>query len=563
MFLIVSLPIILLGVYLYNWSYNNASQEISRNTVVQLNTYLEDLNREIEWIEIQQFDILQESELQKIALTWEIMNNIEKKSSVNYVLHRLTSIKNSSSYIKDIYIHIRSIDKTISATNAVQDFDLASYNDILSSMQGNERRLIKQGDSLNLSASMMGRNKVGEPLFVVQIELDKEKLKDTLETMNMYPKSGTFLISEELGLVLASGEESNNIIQTYLTTFKESIDIMNLLDFGRESYHIDKAYSEELGLFVVTYLPEEMVRRPLNKFSKWAWLFTITSIIALVIYSFYTYKQVHRPLLLLVQGFKRMEGGDFDTSIKHKKEDEFGFIYDRYNKMLIKLKTLIDQDYKQKLMMQKAELKQLQSQINPHFLYNSFFILNSLAKTEDIERIELFTKMLGEYFRFITRNGENNVSLMEEIKHARMYTEIQNLRFSRRISVQFDELPKEMEQVKVPRLIVQPLIENAYEHSLEKKSEEGLLRVTFGMKGNEVFIIVEDNGDNISDDEIHELGHRIANMDERQELTGMINIHRRIVLTFGEGSGLFLSKSALNGLKVMIRIKLKEENWDV
>ncbi|PIB49060.1 hypothetical protein AOA60_29080, partial [Pseudomonas sp. 2822-17] len=120
------------------------------------------------------------------------------------------------------------------------------------------------------------------------------------------------------------------------------------------------------------------------------------------------------------------EKGGLDQPIEHSKKDEFGFLYDRYNKMMRRLKVLIDQDYKQKMMMQKAELKQLQSQINPHFLYNSFFILNSLAKIEDTERIELFTNMLGEYFRFITKNGESEVPLVDEIKHARTYTEIQS-----------------------------------------------------------------------------------------------------------------------------------------
>ncbi len=174
-----------------------------------------------------------------------------------------------------------------------------------------------------------------------------------------------------------------------------------------------------------------------------------------------------------------MEDGELNNPIEHEQEDEFGFLYNRYNIMLYKLRRLIEQDYKQKLMMQKAELKQLQSQINPHFLYNSFFILNSLAKTEDTERMEQFTSMLGEYFKFITRNEEEHVTLSEEMKHARMYTEIQQLRFSRRIKVQFDELPEEMEHIKVPKLIVQPIIENAFEHSLEKKVDEGLLWVHF------------------------------------------------------------------------------------
>ncbi|GJM75129.1 hypothetical protein HMSSN036_73450 [Paenibacillus macerans] len=104
-------------------------------------------------------------------------------------------------------------------------------------------------------------------------------------------------------------------------------------------------------------------------------------------------------------------------------------------------------------MAQRAELKQLQSQINPHFLYNSFFILNTMAKTGDTERIEQFTTLLGEYFEFVTRNASDLVALEQEIHHARMYAEIQELRFSRRIQVRFDTLPDELRSIPVPRLI--------------------------------------------------------------------------------------------------------------
>jgi two-component system sensor histidine kinase YesM len=562
-YLIVILPIILLGLYLYNWSYNNASKDISRNTLAQLSSYLEDLNREIEWLEIQQFDLLEDSELNKLAVTWGMIDSVERRASMNYLVHRLTSFKNSSAYVKDIYVHFRSINKTVSAVNAVQEFDSERFNYFRSIVDRKENRLNSWNHALHLSASKYGGKKGEEPLFLVEIELDMEKLKDSLHQVNMYPESGSFLISETSGFTLGSDVESNKVMQNYIREAKGTSDNTLLLFMDGRKYHIDKAFSDKLGLSVATYLPEERVSRPLNKFYLWVWLFSITSLFAVVIYSYSTYKFVHKPLLLLVQSFKRMEGGALDIQIEHEQKDEFGYLYSRFNHMLKKLQSLIDQDFKQKLMMQKAELKQLQSQINPHFLYNSFFIINSLAKTGDMDRIEQFTNMLGEYFRFITRNGEDNVLLSEEIRHSRMYTEIQKLRFSRRIQVQFDELPKEMERIQVPRLIIQPIIENAYEHSLEKMTDEGLLRVSFEMDHTEARIIVEDNGESISNAGIEALRKRLVSTSDSYEMTGMINIHRRIVLTYGGDSGLFLSRSELNGLQVVIRIKLTEENWDV
>ncbi len=561
-YLIVILPIILLGVYLYNWSYKNASEEVSRNTLAQLSAYLQDLDREIEWMEIQQYDILQEGELRKIALTWELMDGVERKASINYMQHRITSIKNTSAYIKDIYIHIRSIGKTVSGGNGLYVFDWERYDAIRAQAADSDSRLFKLSGTLHLTGAMYGGNEDSEPLALVQIELDNEKLKESLEQVNVYPENGSFLIDEQSGFMLASDDDKIPILETYRLEREERSDESMLLSVEGRTYHVDQAASERLGLAVASFLPEETVKRPLNKFNIWAWLFTGTSVFAIVIYALSTYKFVHRPLLLLVQSFRRMEGGALDIQIDHRREDEFGFLYDRFNQMLVKLQTLIDQDFKQKLMMQKAELKQLQSQISPHFLYNSFFIMNSLAKTGDTERIELFTNMLGEYFRFITRNGEDNVPLKEEIKHARTYTEIQKLRFSRRISVQFDDLPAEMERIQVPRLIVQPIIENAYEHSLERMTEDGRLRVTFMMDAGDALVIVEDNGGELSDEDRQSLSRRVTGSAESHEMTGLANIHRRITLTYGEGSGLSFARGELNGLRVVIRIKLGEAYRD-
>ncbi|MGN7761366.1 sensor histidine kinase [Paenibacillus sp. 22594] len=554
-YLVIILPILLLGLYLYNWSYKNASQDLSRATMSQLTYYLEDLNREIEWMEIQQYDLAQDTELNKIAVTWEFMDDAQKRVSLNYINGRITSLKNSSAYISDVYVHIRTIHKTISAMNAIEDLDSMKFNFFQSVDLKKEGRIINWNNFLELSVAESS-GKMGEPpLFIVQIELDNEKLKDSLRQINAYADSGSLLVSMQSGYALGTGSNAQEMIQSYYQAMHEG-DLKKTRVLDGTRYHVDSFSSDKLGMTVATYLPETAVKRPLTKFVLWAWLFAAASFLAVLIYSYATYKLVQKPLLVLVRSFKKMESGSLDIQIVHARKDEFGYLYLRFNQMLSRLRMLIDQDYTQKLMMQRAELKQLQSQINPHFLYNSFFILNSLAKQGDISRIEVFSNMLGEYFRFITRNGEDNVRLAEETRHSQMYTEIQKMRFSRRIHVQFDELPKELEHIRVPRLILQPIIENAYEHCLEKQADEGELRVSFEKEEAEVRIIVEDNGSGITDDGIEMLRKRLDQKNESYEITGMINIHRRIQLIYGEGSGLFVDRSGLNGLRVVIRIRL-------
>ncbi|MGN7456896.1 sensor histidine kinase [Paenibacillus pasadenensis] len=557
-YLSVILPILALGVYLYHWSAKNAREEISRATTTQLSYYMEDLNREIEWLEIQQYDLVQDNELNQLAVAWEKMNGVERTAGMNYLIQRLTSIKNSSPYIKDVYVHLHSIRKTVSAAHDVYEFQQGSFDDLLASLGKEKTRLITWQQTFHLRASKASGEAGGKPLFIVQIVLDAERLKESMKQLNSYEESGSFVMDDRSSFAIASDPGSSEMMRQSAALARSSSASAFRLELDGKEYQFNKVSSAKLGLTGFIYMPAETVAKPLSKFEVWAWLFAAATLMTILIYAYSTYRFVHKPLLLLVQSFRRMEGGALDSPIEHEQKDEFGYLYHRFNHMLKKLQMLIDQDFKQKLMMQKAELKQLQSQINPHFLYNSFFILNSLARTGDTDRIEQFTNMLGEYFRFITRSGADLVPLAEETRHSRMYTEIQELRFSRRIAVEFGELPETMRTISVPRLIIQPIIENAYEHSLEKVTEEGLLRVSFEREEDEARIVVENNGEPIGESLLEELRRRLGSSSDSYEMTGMINIHRRILLTYGEGSGLSLSRSELGGLKVAIRIRLKE-----
>lgn len=542
-YVIIMIPIVMLSVYLYNWSYENAREEISRSTEMRLASYLQELNREVGWLELQMFDLLEDSEINRITVSWELMDDVQRRSGIKFMLKQLTSLKNSSVYIKDVFVHNRAMNRSMSALRKVYDFDGETFAGLHNRLQYNEGRFIQLNHTLHLAAAKQSGTKGEEPLFIVHLELDTDQLRASLEQMDMYPESRSLLLYERTGftiesqggaLMLANGSDS-------------------FVDVQHDQVHMNDMYLDDLQFSVMTYLPKDVVRKPLGKFVQWAWIYAFVSLLAVMIYFYFSYKKIHRPLFLLIQSFKRMEGGELDIHIEHKQKDEFGYLYDRFNYMIARLKRLIDQDFKQKMMMQKAELRQLQSQINPHFLYNSFFILHSMAKVGDYERIEQFTLMIGEYFRFITRGGEDRVRLADEVRHSRMYTEIQKLRFSRRIQVQFDELPKTMEELMVPKLILQPVIENAYEHSLENL-EQGQLRITFAMHPPMYDMIVENSGE-LADEELERLRNLLAD-EETCETTGILNIHRRLRLTYGDESGLIVSQSPeLGGLQVVIRIQ--------
>lgn len=553
-FLLIMVPILLFAVYLYHWNVQTASSDITKTAAAQSAFYLTDLENEIERMKMLQYSLLEDDNLNELVLTWETMATIARTENMNSLIKRLYTVQNSSMYIKDVSVHIAAIGRTISAGDGVREFKTERFREIRS-VFGSGSQLIEWNGGLFLGAMKQRGIKGAEPLFTVEIALDEQKLQEALAQFNTYPGSGTLLLSDSAKVAIANGtgELANVGVPLYLREIPALLaDNPSRLTVNGNRYYAVKAHSPDLELSIYRFIPEEVVQKPLSKFYKWAWGFAVAALGIFGAFALSTYKFIHKPMLTLVKSFRRIEHGDLSIHIAHESKDEFRYLYGRFNQMVDNLRSLIDQVYKQKIMAQRAELKQLQSQINPHFLYNSFFILNTMAKTGDTERIEQFTTLLGEYFEFVTRNASDLVALEQEIHHARMYAEIQELRFSRRIQVRFDPLPDELRPIPVPRLIVQPIIENAFKHSLEKKTKNGLIAVRFEQVGGQVRIIVEDNGDRLTDVALEQIRKSLHVEQDQAETTGMVNIHRRIRITFGEDSGLRAERSELGGLSVTI-----------
>jgi len=164
---------------------------------------------------------------------------------------------------------------------------------------------------------------------------------------------------------------------------------------------------------------------------------------------------------------------------------------------------------------------------------------------------------------FVTRSKKDIVSLSYEVQHAITYANIQFARFSNRLKIEIEQLPVELDNISVPRLILQPILENAFEHTLENMESGGYLCMNYVKNGDYLDIIVEDNGINLEDNKLDELRDMLNQTDI--EITGMVNIHQRLKLIYNGECGLILDRSHFGGLKVTVRILLDglKEGTDV
>lgn len=267
---------------------------------------------------------------------------------------------------------------------------------------------------------------------------------------------------------------------------------------------------------------------------------------------------IHKPLYQLTEAFEEVENGNFSITINDQHNTDFSYLFRAFNNMTGRLSRLIEQDYNQKMLLQKAELKQLQAQINPHFLYNSFFMLQRMIKTELMEEACEMSNALAVYFRYLTRNHMDNVTLETEYEHAKTYAYIQGLRFEGRIRIEFEDLPSDFKNLSVPKLILQPLLENAINYGLNNKMETGLLRVHFLYSENSLNIIVEDNGEELSDETLKTLKEKLDISQKTStdcEMTGLLNIQRRLSIFSDYTYSLQIDRSSLGGLCVCISLK--------
>jgi two-component system, sensor histidine kinase YesM len=566
MFLLIITPLCGIGISIYNWGVHAIKDEIYKSMIAQVNFYLDGLDTEIQRMKILHYESITDEDLNRLTFAHLSMNEFEKSQGLLRLQQRLNAIKSSSRYISDASVSIIGLNTTISSNDGIMSMDKGELEFLKGPYLSSRTQMIFWNGSFYLNVSSpLGNKNMQKLSYIIKIRLLEKAFKEDLNQFNTYENSLSMVTGKVGEFILVNGKESypiDNMRSQLGREMEKSPTGTYYEKINGKKYLAIYSTSEYLGLSLTRYIPERAVFSRLNRYQIWLWVFALVSLGIIVLFSISIYNFIHKPLHSLMEAFKKVENGDWKVNIEHRHNDEFRHLYRNFNMMVGNLGTLIDQVYKQKILMQNAELKQLQAQINPHFLYNTFFMLYSIARAEDYENVMSFLQQLGSYFKFITRNGEAEVPLYKEVEHARTYTNIQALRFSRRISIDFEELPEKYRNLMVPRLIIQPIIENSFKYGLEEKASEGMLFIRFREFGDFLCIIIEDNGNGMNSSDMISLKNALANKEYEGEVTGVVNIHKRLQLKFGANSGLVIANSEIGGLMVVMNLEL-EENGNV
>jgi len=548
-FIILLIPIYALSFYAFSWSQRTVTNEITRSFAQQGEFYLTSLEREFTSVQSLLYQCANDEHLQKLSVLSPILSEYERHYSLKGLHQNMVRIRNSSVYINDVSVHIKEPRITVAANRTLRDTSLSHYEKIEMAIESTEAPFHYVDGRIFLSNEQQISRR--DSLYLLEAELNLKALQDSLAHFDSYQGSGSVLLGLASGALFSETDEGIKIekeIEEQAFSLENGIHIVKV---DGVEYLLVQSSSKGLGLTLWHYVPTKEILTPLSWLTIWIVVLTVTTLVLMILYSFYARKMIQKPLNTLINSFAHIERNDFSNRIEITRNDEFGYLYQRYNEMLDRLNELINQNYRNKILTKEAQVKQLQSQINPHLLYNSLFIINTMAKTGD-ENLIPFSQYLGTYFRFMTRNAKDVITLDEEIRHSRNYANLQEMRFKKRLVMRFDELPEKYAKEKIPRLTLQPIIENAFEYAVEKTAGKSVLNILFEEEMNSICIIVEENGGILQSGDIEALREKLDKEDDGSEVTGLMNVHRRLVFFYGKG--LEVSHSELGGLKVLIRI---------
>jgi two-component system, sensor histidine kinase YesM len=304
------------------------------------------------------------------------------------------------------------------------------------------------------------------------------------------------------------------------------------------------------------------ILKEVNKLSAFLFFLFLLTIPIIVILVNYFQKDIIKPLNLLVSKMEKIENGEIGTTIDAVRADEIGYAYKTFNTMSQEIKVLIDSVYREQIALKDEENKALQAQINPHFLYNTLEAINWKARIHKVPDIsEMVTALSYIMEANMNRNNEKLISIEKEIEYINNYKFIIEKRFNDKLRFKINA-PEETLGCQIPKLIILPIIENAVYHGLEMKKGDGLIMLDIDIQDKVLCIKVEDNGLGM-DEEIllkikNDLDIDINDTVDRYKRPytsiGLINVHKRMKLLYGNEYGLEISSLTGNGTFVLIKL---------
>lgn len=397
------------------------------------------------------------------------------------------------------------------------------------------------------SARKLAFSGAREGVNILYMDVDYQKLF-TPYAETLISECGLYITDQDGKLVFEESRFSGKN-QNYDLTYSEFLEQR---DRGSTDYIILCEQSNTTGWTVWLYQPVGLAGEAMRPIGVMAGVTILICIFAAVLAYFITSGMVSSRIERLTHFMQEVQEGSMDMQMESDDRDEIGMLYRGFGSMMKRIRTLINEVYLSKITQKEAELKALQAQINPHFLYNTLSLINWKALAAGEEDISRMTLALSTFYRTALNRGRNVLQVEAELSNTRAYLEIQSMLHDGDFDYEIEVQP-EILQCESLNLILQPLVENAIHHGIEEKTDgRGKISVRGWKEDNCVWFMVEDNGVGME----QKVADKILTMESKGY--GVRNVDERIRLCYGEKYAMKVESVVGKGTKMTIHFPAKQ-----
>ena len=401
------------------------------------------------------------------------------------------------------------------------------------------------------SARKLAFSGAREGVNILYMDVDYQKLF-TPYAETLISECGLYITDQDGKLVFEESRFSGKN-QNYDLTYSEFLEQR---DRGSTDYIILCEQSNTTGWTVWLYQPVGLAGEAMRPIGVMAGVTILICIFAAVLAYFITSGMVSSRIERLTHFMQEVQEGSMDMQMESDDRDEIGMLYRGFGSMMKRIRTLINEVYLSKITQKEAELKALQAQINPHFLYNTLSMMNWMAIRSGQMEISKVTLALSTFYRTALSKGEDMVTVETCIRNMEAYLEIQLTMHDHNFTVEWETDP-DIKNEKMPKLLLQPVVENAIEHGIDEKEEgDKKLFLSFKGQGDDVEIIVRDNGTGMEQEKAETL------VTYQAKGYGLKNVNDRIRLLYGESYGIQIYSAPGEGTTVIMRFPKEIKNYE-
>ncbi|MCE5170124.1 sensor histidine kinase [Paenibacillus profundus] len=550
--LLVCIPILLIGSISYWWSADILQQKVSvsdLNTVAQVGLNVQFMT---DYVHDTSLFLIQSDEVRRFLLSNPASNeSLEREiSSMERFFLHLTNMKE---FIHSIYLQGEN-GVTFSTHPEAVSLNGMMLEEV-KRLRGKPLWFIQKHnnyETLSFIREIRDVNNVGRRLGMVQVNIDLNYVRQLLNQQRIGTRDSFYLLNEE-GLVLTSTVDDN--VYSKLPDNFEFPD-QAYGDHGyytvamdKERYLITYAGIAKTGWRIAHAVPLKEMLEENAVITKIMLIAMIASLVVCVVTAILFSKRIIRPIQHLRSLMLRMERGQFQGRVQVQSNDEIAQLGRSFNRMNERLHELVNQVYEAELRKKEAELKAFQAQINPHFLYNTLDTIYWMSRMEKAYETAQLVEALSKLFRLSLNSGQELTTVRDEVNHLKNYMIIQQKRYEDMIDFHLETDNEDTLNGRTVKLILQPFVENAIVHGIEKLGEPGCIRVDVFRQEDKLIYRISDTGTGVDVAEMERLMHESG---ANNRGFAIKNVNDRIQLYFGDDCGVTFKNNEAGGTIVEI-----------